>query len=145
MKGSALVIDGKLYNRDSFGNLPHGLNLESASTIKTPDGTAFQSHCSPLSNFYPCNLVDKNGTKATSVEHLYAIRMAEVCPCEPGTRRALMRESNPYTIRSITKRIKKTDDWNKKSEQILREIVELKFVRNPSLMAKLQSYPGSNF
>ena len=38
IKGSKLEIDGRVYERKEFDNLPHGLSREKASTVKTPDG-----------------------------------------------------------------------------------------------------------
>ena len=72
IKGFNLVINGRVYERKEFDNLPHGLSREKASTVETPDGMAFQGHCSPFSNMYPVEIVDDKGRKASSNEHMFA-------------------------------------------------------------------------
>ena len=54
-------------------------------------------------------------------------------------------EQNPYNVKEMAKRIRKNEKWNKSSKDILAEIVELKFVSQPSLMANLQGYPKGKF
>ena len=139
-RGDSIVIDQRLYRKSDFGNLPHGLTLENVSTLTTPDGTAFQGHNSPLSNMYHCKLRDSEGREAHCVEQLYAIRMAEICKADLVVHNQIKAEKNPYTILTLTKGIKQSDEWRRRKVDILREIVDLKFVTHPNLMEKLQGY-----
>ena len=59
MRGNKIEINGKLYQRDQFDNLPFGVSRESASTVTTEKGIVFKSHCSPYSNLAPISLSDK--------------------------------------------------------------------------------------
>ena len=70
LRGASVIIDERVYGKADFDRLPHGLTAESISTRLTPDGVAFQSHLSPLSNLYTCKLTDQQGRTATSVEHI---------------------------------------------------------------------------
>ena len=56
MKGQSLDVNGTIYAPNRFCELPKGITLEECSTRETPDGVCFQGHCSPLSNFYKCNI-----------------------------------------------------------------------------------------
>ena len=59
MKGEFIEIDGNRYGKDQFHRLPHGLSLEKASTVETPNGVAFQGHGSPASSLYRCAINDR--------------------------------------------------------------------------------------
>ena len=145
MRGSSLVIDDKLYSFEEFDKLPHGLTKEGVSTLATPDGIAFQGHLSPLSNMFRCTLEDGKGRNATSAEHMYTIRMAEICNTTKETQKAIQAEENPYALKAIAKNIRKNAQWNKVKLDVLKEVMELKFVSHDTLMAKLQSYPKLHF
>ena len=56
MKGQSLDVNGTIYAPNRFCELPKGITLEECSTRETPDRVCFQGHCSPLSNFYKCNI-----------------------------------------------------------------------------------------
>ena len=43
MRGNKIEINGKLYQRDQFDNLPFGVSRESASTVTTEKGIVFKS------------------------------------------------------------------------------------------------------
>ena len=84
LRGTAVQIDGKVIEANDFhADLPYSITPESAATIPTPDGTAFQGHASPLSNLYRCDLTS-DGEQGSSVEHLYTLRMAHVCKAPPS-------------------------------------------------------------
>ena len=70
IKGFNLVLNGRVYERKEFDNLPHGLSRENGSTLKTPDGMAFQGHCSPFSNMYPAETTDKEGRNKLKRTHV---------------------------------------------------------------------------
>ena len=57
LRGATVIIDERVYGKADCDRLPHGLTAESISTRLTPDGVAFQSHLSPLSNLYTCKLM----------------------------------------------------------------------------------------
>ena len=144
-RGLAIIIDGKLYSKKDFKNLPHGLTLENVSTIETPDGMAFQGHNSPPSNFYRCDITDKDGRSGTSVDHIYYIRMADECNADRALRTKIKQQENPYLLKRLGKQIQRTPDWNKKSDRILAEYMELKLHQNPNIRDKLANYPKRRF
>ena len=144
-KGLSIVIDGKLYNKKDFNDLPHGLTLENISTVETPDGMAFQGHNSPPSNFYKCDITDKDGRSGSSVDHIYYIRMADECNADKALRVKIKQQQNPYLLKRLGKQIQRTPEWNKKCDGILVEYMELKLNQNPSIRDKLLKYPKHRF
>ena len=138
-------MEQKLYRQGDFKDLPHGLSLESVSLVETPDGVAFQGHNNPLSNMYACKLKDNQGREANSVEQLYAMRMVEVCGADLRTQKMIKTETNPYTIKSLTRKLHKSQAWMRIRNDVLKEVVELKFLSHPSLMNKLLSLQKEYF
>ena len=95
IKGFNLVLDGRVYERKEFDNLPHGISRERASTVETPDGMAFQGHCSPFSNLYPLEITDKQGRKTSNNEYTLVITMAELCRADLDLVKQLRETTNP--------------------------------------------------
>ena len=143
MKGEAIEIDGKTYTREHFQNLPHGLTLENASTVQTPDGVAFQGHGSPASSLYQCELEDGDRTY-TCVEQQFVYYMALECKDYVAAANVLC-ESNPYTILSIGKAIKKTREWSDCEVNVLKECHREKLEQNPEIKRKLEVYGKVKF
>ena len=143
IKGFNLVINGRVYERKEFDNLPHGLSREKASTIVTPDGMAFQGHCSPFSNMYPVEIADKDGKKASSNEHMFAKKMVEVCHADLDLAKQIDETTNPYTLKNLMKQIKANETWNNNKDKYLEDINIIKYNSHPSLIAKLQSVKGN--
>ena len=134
MKGNMIIIDQKVYKKHDLPNLPHGLTLENVSTVSTPDGVAFSGHNSPLSNLYKCALKDNRGRSASSVEQMYTLRMAEICGASLAIQDEIKAETNPYNFKAIACKFRKSNEWNNQSTQILKDIIELKFTSQPSLL-----------
>ena len=145
LRGATVIIDERVYRKADFDRLPHGLTAESISTRLTPDGVAFQSHLSPLSNLYNCKLTDQQGRNATSVEHMYMQRMAEMCNASLATRKRIKDEMNPYVLKQLGRSIKRNEEWNRSKNDILKQLMELKFLSHGSLMNKLQAYTRLHF
>ena len=72
---------------------------------------------------------------------MYTTRMAEICNTTKETQKAIQVEENPYALKAIAKNIRKNAQWNKVKFDVLKEVMELKFVSHATLMAKLRSYP----
>ena len=143
MKGEAIEIDGRTYTREQFQNLPHGLTLENASTVETPNGVAFQGHGSPVSSLYQCEIDDGDRTY-TCVEQQFVYYMALECKDYVAAANVLC-ESNPFTILSIGKGIKKTREWNDCEVNVLKECHREKLEQNPEIRRKLEAYGKVKF
>ena len=123
--------------------MPFETTHESASTVQTPGGLAFQSNMSPFSNFYPVHLEDAQGRAAECAEQLYVLRMAEECGASARIKKGIQEEKNPYVIKELAKGIKNTDQWRRAHKGILAEVVELKFVTYPALWINFNKLEGN--
>ena len=143
MKGEAIEIDNRTYRRDQFQNLPHGITLENASTVQTPDGVAFQGHGSPVSSLYQCE-IDDGFRVYNCVEQQYVYYQAVECRDFVASAKVLC-EVNPYTILEIGKSIVKTKEWEEVEGNILKQCHRLKLQQNEDLRRKLQGYNTGAF
>ena len=143
MKGEMIEIDGKRYGQDQFHNLPHGLSLEKASTVETPDGVAFQGHGSPASSLHKCD-IDDGQHIFTCAEQQFVYYKAIKCMDFVASADVLC-EDNPYTILEIGKAIKTTKEWEECEVNVLKTCHRFKLEQNPRLRKKLQAYKTNKF
>ena len=143
MKGETIEIDGRNYTRDQFQNLPHGLSLEKASMVVTPDGVAFQGHGAPASSLYPCEIDDGDRTY-TCTEQQFVYYKALECKDYVAAADVLC-EGNPYTILEIGKAIKKTKEWEDCEVNVLKECHREKLNQNPTIKRKLQAHGKTKY
>ena len=144
MKGNMVEIDGKVYQKQDFGNLPHGITLEQASTILTKDGVAFAGHCSPLSNLYECQITDGEN-EYNSAEQRIVHNLATLSGDKVIATKVLL-ETNPYKIKNMSKQIQKSDDWSlDKEKRIVKESIVMKFDQNKHLREKLTRTKATQF
>ena len=61
------------------------------------------------------------------------------------TQKMIKTETNPYTIKSLTRKLHKSQAWMRIRNDVLKEVVELKFLSHPSLMNKLLSLQKEYF
>lgn len=84
-----------------------------------------------LSNFYPCHIL-YNGFQYNSVEAAF---QSEKCTdpreCEQFT------EMTPSGAKHMGRRISLHKDWEQRKVSVMRELLYIKFMDNPELLAKL--------
>ena len=146
MRGAAIEIDGEIYRRNQFHNLPHGLNLVEASTIITDEGALFQGHCSPLSNFFPCDIRDEKdkSIKYSSSEQMI-VRTRALEAGERGLAEEAMNEHNPYKLKRISARIPLTPGWKKDHKQEVKKCVRAKLNQHPQIKEAIVKCPTTKF
>ena len=137
VKGEMIEIDGNKYGKDQFQNLPHGISLEKASTVETPNGVAFQGHGSPASSLYRCD-IDDGQHIFNCVEQQFVYYKAVECMDYVASADVLC-ENNPYTILEIGKAIKTTKEWEDCEVNVLKTCHRYKLTQNPRIRKKLQS------
>ena len=59
--------------------------------------------------------------------------------------REIKAETNPCNFKAIARNFRKSNEWNNQSTRILKDIIELKFTSQPSLLSKLLGYEKTNF
>ena len=92
---------------------------------------------------YPMEITDKQGNKASSNEHMFAKKMAEVCQADLDLTMQISETTNPYTLKNLMKRLKTNETWNKNKDEYLEDINRIKYSSHPSLMAKLTNVKGN--
>ena len=143
MKGDAIELDGHTYRRDQFQNLPHGISLEKASTVQTPDGVTFQGHGSPVSSLFQCEIDDGHRVYNCEEQQLVYYKAVE-CGDFVASAKVLC-EVNPYTILEIGKSVIATKEWEDVEDNILKQCHRLKLEQNEDLRRKLQGYKVGAF
>jgi len=88
-----------------------------------------------LSNFYPCEFVDKFGNKWKSVEHYY---QANKC-ADKKDFEMIMNAKTAKEAKRLGKKVKLNEDWNSIKLTIMFECVNMKFNQNLFLKKMLLS------
>ena len=137
------LVDGKHYSYSTLDQLPEGLSLSSAKTLKVNDKEiAFASRFSPLSNFYPSEIV-VNGTSYSCVEQ--AIQHSKAL--NEGIEEiagAIMKSTDPARIKKLRDKVKisKDSSWIKCRELTMRTALMAKFNSHTTLKQILLATAG---
>ena len=75
-RGRGVLFNGKFYAHSNLDELPDAIKLANAKTICSDTYIAYQSELAPLSNFFPCTILDR-GITFSSVEQAFAYRKAK--------------------------------------------------------------------
>ena len=141
MRGTKIVIDSKVYTYGELKNLPHNLTIERAKTIEVEDGVAFQSKHSYLSSPYPCTIKDGDKSYNCSEQMFHYVRAIETD--EGGVAREILKESNPYEIMKLGRKVNVSEEWKKKEVPTMAVVIKKKFDQNPQLKDKLCNVKGN--
>ena len=131
VRSNCIVVDGRKFPYKDLAKLAPDLTLEKAKTIECLDGKglAFQSVHSPLSNLYPCNVFYK-GKPFLSAEGALQHTRAVICK-RPDEAKAIEFERDAYEVKKIAASLKQTVEWDRVVEDVLIEILLIKFSANP--------------
>ena len=128
LSGNALVIDGRRYLHKDIPNLPHDLKLADAKLVKCKGGIAFQGPATYLSNLHKVSFKFED-LDFTSVEQALVYMKALICGA--ATILSCIRSiDDPFRIKSLSRKIVATKEWNEQRDEVLYEIVKAKFVQN---------------
>ena len=130
-----LVVDGISYDHTTIDRLPKDLTLEFAYSREHNDQLYFSSEHVFLSNFHPCEIVLENA-KCSSLEQAYFYLMA----MEVGDLKAaklILQTHLPRKIKRIGAAIVTTKEWQEKQDQVMYDLLVLKYKQNILLQAKL--------
>ena len=130
-----LVVDGFSYDHTTIDRLPKDLTLEFAYSREQNDYLYFSSEHMFLSNFHPCEIVLEYA-KCSSLEQAYFYLMAK----EVGDVKAaqlILQTHLPRKIKRIGATIVATKEWLEKQDQVMFDLLVLKYKQNPHLQAKL--------
>ena len=130
LKAGALWLDGRRFRYEELYRLPEDISLIKAKNVHILEDKAivFQSPHSPLSNLFPCNITYR-GEAFLSAEAAYQYTRASNCGYHREAQ-LIKHERNAYKAKSLTKEFKTTREWEEMSEQVMREILMVKFQKN---------------
>ena len=137
VKAGALWFEGRKYRYEEMHHLPEGITLLNAKNLHILDDKAivFQSPHSPLSNLHPCNITYK-GEAFLSAEGAFQFTRATECGYHREAQ-AIKGERNAYKVKSLTREFRSTREWEEMAEQVMKDILMVKFSRNRSCKAFL--------
>ena len=126
-----IVINGITYDHTTISRLPIDLTLEAAFSRETDDYILFHSEHVYLSNFYRCKIVTMN-MEFISVEQAYFYILAK----ETGNHTKaylIYKTKDPRKIKRIGATITATPEWLRKADQVMYDLLVIKFNQNPEL------------
>ena len=140
LNGDVLRIDGSDYTVDDLNRLPDDLHPSRFSRKENDDCIIFggiHSSFNFLSNFY-CSSVAYNGIEFDDVERAYQYSKAvKFNDCNTSER--IICSRSPSAAKRLGASVKNfnTQDWDNVKEEIMLEILRIKFAPNTDLAAKL--------
>lgn len=145
MQQGKLMINKVIYNPRDWSKLPFGIEPHACATRITPDGgMAFGSHLAKLSNLYPCSIIDDEGLTHKSAEHMLCYTKAKLCK-DSSAMDKTQKETDPYRIKTIMKRIKGPSNWEEMVRDELKKIVTLKMIQHGDIRDLLSSNASGRF
>ena len=130
-----IIVNGITYDHASISRLPADLTLELAFTREIDNHILFHSEHIFLSNFFRCKIV-VNHEVFTSLEQAYFYILAK----ETGNYTKaymILKSEDPRKIKRIGASIIATPEWLNNSDQIMYDLLKLKFGQNPDLAKRL--------
>ena len=130
-----LVVDGITYSHGSIHRLPVDITLEAAYTREIDNSIYFNSEHVFLSNCSPCSITLPD-TTCSSLEQAYFYTMAK----ELGNLKIaqmILETHLPSEIKKLGAKLVATIEWNRKSPQVMFDLLTIKFQQNPDLKEKL--------
>lgn len=134
--GDGVVIDGRKYKHCDLDLLPEELSVDKAKTRVESEDVYFQSENSFLSNFFPCKIIDPDGSIYNCAEQAYQHKKAVACGF-PQTAVKIYTQRDPYEIKRLGKQVTPNSEWLSQEESIMTAILTEKFKQNDDLTALL--------
>ena len=131
LSGNMLIIDNKRFLHKDINNLPHRLKLKDAKQVRCKEGIAFQGPATYLSNLHRVPLVYED-LDFSSVEQAFVYMKALICGAL-AILSSVRSIEDPFRIKSLSRKIVATKEWEEQRDQILYEIIKAKFKQNQSL------------
>lgn len=137
MRGSVITYQKKQYTYDTLNLLPESCTPFYVKSRETTDktGLCFYSEHTYCSNFCPSPIRYKGGVYS-SVEHAFQLTKVKD---EGYTELAaeMIGMTNPYHIKNLGDGITASKKWKAKEEEIMRDLIAIKFQQNEKLRTRL--------
>lgn len=136
--GDGLVVGEGKYRHKDLDLLPTHLALGKAKTREEAEEIFFQGELSPLSNFYPAQIVTDDSMVFCSVEQAFQFKKATFLGWNL-TADKIVKTRDPYEIKRLSNLLPSSDEWKATEYETMVEIVQLKFIQNEDLRQILLS------
>ena len=130
-----ITIDGIVYSHNTIHKLPADLTMEPAFLREYKGQIFFNSENVFLSNFYPCKIVLADAV-CSSLEQAYFYIMAKEIG-DLKTAQLILKTHSPRKIKKIGSTLNVTQKWLEKNDQVMFDLLTIKYSTNPELKAKL--------
>lgn len=129
--GDGIVVeDGKFRHKD-LDLLPPNLSLGRAKTREESEDIFFQGEFSPLSNFFPSQIITDDITFC-SAEQAFQYRKAAFMGYDQ-TADKILKTRDPYEIKRLSNLVPSNEEWKETEHQTMVDILNLKFTQNSEL------------
>ena len=135
LHSDAIVINGRKFTEHQLDNLPVGLKLEDAKTLKTEKGILFQSEHSFLSSFHEAPFRYNNEVYNT-VEHGFNHGKA-VQGKRPDLAKLILEAVTPQDAKRLGKLVPDNPEFNGRKKEYMEELQYEKYSQNPKLQLRL--------
>ena len=130
-----VTIDGIAYSHNTIHKLPADLTLELAFSREYNDQLFFNSEHIFLSNFHPCKIVLEDAI-CSSLEQAYYYLMAKDIG-DLKSAQSILKTQSPRAIKVIGGMLNVSKQWLDKADQVMFDLLTIKYSTNPDLKAKL--------
>lgn len=127
-----IIVGDEKYHHTDLDLLPPNLSTQKATTRIDEEDIFFQGDESPFSNFYPCTIVDDGGRIFFSAEQLFQYRRAKAHG-KLSVANKMMKTRNNSELKRLEKKVQPSTEWRKEEENVMADILMLKFTQNKGL------------
>lgn len=139
-----IIVDNNKYRHIDLDLLPTKISIEKAKSRDEPTGIYFQSEKSPYSNHYPSRFVDEQGQTFENVEQAYQFKKAKAHN-KMALANKILETRDPPEIHRLAKQLPTSKNWIKEEEQIMTDLVTMKFTQNPHIRNLLLATENKEF
>lgn len=137
-----IVLNGTKYKLFENDSLPTEFALSKAKTVESQHGIFFHSESSYLSNFFPSAIWVDSQAYPTA-EHLYQATKCQVVG-ELDLKIKVQSALTPLEAKKLADSVADTPEWRNKREEVMTEVINIKFEQNPELSERLLNTGTAN-
>ena len=131
-----LFINGSMYTPETIDRLPNALQPENLASRTDGQITWFFRKQCHLSNHFPCEFTDKDGSVYNSMEQYYTAHKALFFD-DKSAHATIMGLKDPVSMMRVRIKNFKSDAWKGEDVKVMKSGLLLKYDQNPILKDKL--------
>lgn len=127
-----IVIGKDKYHHADLDLLPPVLSTQSATTRVDDEDIFFQGTQSPFSNFHPSPIENGEGLIFFNAEQMFHHRRA-ISHGKTTIANKILKTRDPVEVKKLSKKFQSSTEWRTAEEDIMADILLLKFTQNKEL------------